>query len=146
MDDLQRTVGLADHVRLVAEASRVLIASSSDEAIAGELARLCVRSLAQWCVVDLTDRGEHVRRVAAARVDPASMELLRQVEAAGFQDPEYFTLRRELGPEAYAVVPLLLNDRRIGGITLFGSPLRVTTPPDQLRRFAGETEDCRLGE
>jgi signal transduction histidine kinase/ActR/RegA family two-component response regulator len=68
----------AAHSRLafLAEASRVLGSSLDYETTLRNLARLTVPSLADFCVVDLAEDGEKLRRVAVADVDTDREELV----------------------------------------------------------------------
>ena len=73
--------------RLVAEASEVLARSLDDEAALGELARLVVPALADWCFVDLlAEQGER-RRLAVTHADPAQAGLARRLHEHGLPDP-----------------------------------------------------------
>jgi len=63
----------------LAEAGALLSESLDYEGTLARLGRLCVQSLADWCVIDVVEDGE-VRRVAGACADAANAPLLRQLE------------------------------------------------------------------
>jgi serine phosphatase RsbU (regulator of sigma subunit)/PAS domain-containing protein len=65
--------------RFLAEASRVLAGSLDYEETLRAVARLAVPEVADWCAVDLA-AGDELQRVAMAHVDPARLELARQLE------------------------------------------------------------------
>jgi PAS domain S-box-containing protein len=72
--------------RFLAEASRVLAASLDYEQTLSTVARLAVPEVADWCAVDLA-AGDDVERVAMAHVDPARLELARELERRYPPDP-----------------------------------------------------------
>jgi signal transduction histidine kinase/CheY-like chemotaxis protein len=63
----------------LAEASRILGGSLDYETTLKNLARLAVPSLADFCVVDLAEDGERIRRVAVADIDPNREELVWRI-------------------------------------------------------------------
>jgi PAS domain S-box-containing protein len=92
--------------RFLAEASHLLAASLDYADTLRTVARLAVPEVADWCAVDLAT-GDAVERVAVAHVDPARVELAREVQRRYPADPRsgqgvYGVLRRgaaELYPE-----------------------------------------------
>jgi PAS domain S-box-containing protein len=92
--------------RFLAEASRVLASSLDYQETLRAVARLAVPQIADWCAVDLAG-GDAVERVAVAHVDPARVQLAREVEERYPTDPRsgtgvYGVLERgaaELYPE-----------------------------------------------
>ena len=71
-------------LRFLADASAALAESLDYEATVGRVARLAVPAFADWSAVDLLveEAGERrLRRLAVAHVDPARIELVRQLEA-----------------------------------------------------------------
>jgi predicted ATPase/signal transduction histidine kinase len=62
----------------LADAGALLSESLDFEATLGRLSRLCVQSLADWCVLDLVEGGE-IRRLAGACRDRAKEPLLEQL-------------------------------------------------------------------
>ena len=79
----------------LSEASRVLGSSLDYETTLGNLARLVVPQLGDFCVVDLAEEGE-IRRVAVADINPQREELVRRLAR---QHP-----RGVLSPPAHARV------------------------------------------
>ncbi|WP_239470281.1 sensor histidine kinase [Archangium violaceum] len=65
--------------RFLAEAGELLSESLQYEATLTRLSRLCVRSMADWCVIDLVEDGA-LRRLAGAHADPAKETLLRKLQ------------------------------------------------------------------
>jgi signal transduction histidine kinase/ActR/RegA family two-component response regulator len=63
----------------LSEASRVLGSSLDYETTLGNLARLVVPQFGDFCVVDLAEEGERIRRVAVADIDPKREELVRRI-------------------------------------------------------------------
>jgi signal transduction histidine kinase len=64
---------------LLAEASAVLSESLDYKVVLERLARLVVRSQADWCVIDLVEDGE-IQRVAGAQADPGKEALLEELK------------------------------------------------------------------
>lgn len=58
------------HFAFFAEAGPQLAASLDFDTVLRTLARLAVRHLADWCVVDLLEEDRRIRRVAVAHADP----------------------------------------------------------------------------
>ena len=63
----------------LSEASRVLGSSLDYETTLRNLARLIVPELGDFCVVDLAEEGQRIRRVAVADIDPQREELVWRV-------------------------------------------------------------------
>jgi len=63
----------------LAEAGEILAASLDLTETLVRLGRLCVRSLSDFCVIDLVD-GKEIRRVCSAHRDPAKEPLLEELE------------------------------------------------------------------
>jgi predicted ATPase/signal transduction histidine kinase len=73
----------------LAEAGALLSESLDYEETLSRLGRLCVQSLADWCVLDLL-HGREIRRLAGACADPAKeplLEKLRQRHPARWDSP-----------------------------------------------------------
>ena len=64
---------------LLAEASAVLSESLDHKVVMERLARLIVRSCADWCMIDLVEDGE-IQRVAGTHVDPGKQSLLEELQ------------------------------------------------------------------
>jgi PAS domain S-box-containing protein len=72
----------------LAEAATALAESLDYRAILGRIAELSVPELADWCAVDmLDDDGRRLERIAVAHVDPAKVELARELAARYPPDP-----------------------------------------------------------
>ncbi len=63
---------------LLARASETLVGAGAPEAILGELARLLVPDLADWCTVVIGRPGEPMQRVAIRHRDPAKAPLVAE--------------------------------------------------------------------
>jgi PAS domain S-box-containing protein len=63
----------------LAEAGALLAESLDYEETLERLARLCVRSIADWCVIDVLE-GRQIRRLGGAHADPAKEPLLRELQ------------------------------------------------------------------
>ncbi len=67
--------------RFLAEAGRLLASSLDCEVTLGEVARLAVPALGDWCAIDLVDDDGELDCVAVAHADPAKVELVRRLRA-----------------------------------------------------------------
>lgn len=63
----------------LAEAGELLSASLDYQETLTRLGRLCVRSVAEWCVIDIAE-GSEIRRLFGAHVDPAKQPLLAELQ------------------------------------------------------------------
>jgi PAS domain S-box-containing protein len=68
-----------ERLRFLAEASDILASSLNYETTLASVARLAVRALADWCVVDIIADDQSVQRVVAAHADPTKQELVEQL-------------------------------------------------------------------
>jgi signal transduction histidine kinase len=64
----------------LAEAGALLSESLDYEKTLVRLGRLCVQSLADWCVIDVLTEGRDIQRLAGAHSDPAKEPLLEQLQ------------------------------------------------------------------
>jgi PAS domain S-box-containing protein len=100
-DEAGRTLGLVriatdvtsrKHVeraqRLLAEAGSALAASMDYESTIRTVARLCVPTFSELCVVDIVEDDGTARRLEAAHVDPELETLVRDMRQAYPIDPE----------------------------------------------------------
>jgi PAS domain S-box-containing protein len=60
--------------RFVAEASRELMVTLDYEGTISRIAQMAVPALADWCAVDIVERGGSVRQLAVAHLDPTTIE------------------------------------------------------------------------
>ncbi|MDC3962072.1 AAA family ATPase [Polyangium jinanense] len=63
----------------LAETGAILSESLDYEETFARLGRLCVRSLCDWCVIDILER-EEIRRISGAHKDPAKEPLLEELK------------------------------------------------------------------
>lgn len=63
--------------QFLAEASRILAMSLSDQMLLAELARFCVPTIADYCSLHVMDEDGTLRRVETAHYDPAKQDALR---------------------------------------------------------------------
>ncbi|MDQ3812036.1 MAG: PAS domain-containing sensor histidine kinase [Chloroflexota bacterium] len=139
---------------VLAEASRLLDASLDYEATLQEVARVAVRTLADWCIVHLLEEDGSIRRLAVAHGDPAKEAVARELQArypstegvervlktgqseifayipesqrvARARDPEHLRLLHELDSRAVMIVPLAARGRMLGALSL------ISTRPDR---------------
>jgi len=80
-----------DALHFLAEASKELSRSLEYETTLTKVARLAVPRIADWCVVDVTVEGGDVRRLAVEHVDPAKVQLARDVHRRYPTDPNAAT-------------------------------------------------------
>ncbi len=71
----------------VAHASAELASSLDTRSTLSALARLAVPAVGDWCAIDLVEDGQ-LRHLAVEHVDPAKVELVREIEARYPQDPD----------------------------------------------------------
>ena len=94
--------------RFLAEASRLLAASLDYADTLRTIARLAVPEVADWCAVDLATR-DGVERVAVAHVDPARVDLAREVQRRYPTDPRsdqgVYAVLRHGASQLYAEIP-----------------------------------------
>jgi predicted ATPase/signal transduction histidine kinase/tRNA A-37 threonylcarbamoyl transferase component Bud32 len=64
----------------LAEAGELLAESLDTDETLVRLARLCVRSLADWCVIDVLLDSQEIQRVAGAHAEPAKEPLIRKLQ------------------------------------------------------------------
>src|SRR6266540_1248206 len=62
------------------KAGPILSESLDYEETLKRLARLCVRSIADWCVIDVVQDGREIRRLGGAHSDPAKEPLLQELQ------------------------------------------------------------------
>jgi PAS domain S-box-containing protein len=110
--------------RFLAEASAILAGSLDYETTLATVARLAVRFLADWCLIDMLEEGGSIRRLAAAHADPAKEAFLHDLQRRYPLDPEQLhailgvlhTGRPELYPE--------LSEKRLAAATRDAEHLR----------------------
>ena len=96
LTDVDEQRSAADHLRFMAEASDLLASSLDYETTLKTVTELAVRSIADWCVVDLAaDEGGH-RRLSVAHVDPARVELAHELQRRYPPNPETSAVARVL--------------------------------------------------
>jgi signal transduction histidine kinase/DNA-binding NarL/FixJ family response regulator len=80
--------------RFLAEASRVLTASFDYQTTLGTLARLCVATLADFCIVDVLEGDGGLTRVGCAHANPEQEDQLQQLgRFSSAVNPEHPVLR-----------------------------------------------------
>ena len=140
------------HLDLLAEGSRALVAGFDD--VGGALRALVavvVGAFADWCAVDVMDRGR-ISRVASTHADPGAGARLpallaewpewaapvHRVMASGTselvwdvhappglpEDADHLALIRALGLESYLIVPIRIQGLSVGAITCATAPGR----------------------
>ena len=154
---LAREESLAAERRLqvLAEASRLLDASLDYATTLQEVARVAVRTLADWCIVHLLEPDGSIRWLALAHGDPAKEALARELQqrypatggvtrvlrtgvsevyggdqpesdrAARAHDAEHLRLLQELDSRAVMIVPLVARGKMLGVVSL------ISTRPDR---------------
>lgn len=143
-------------LEVLAEASRLLDASLDYSATLQEVARVAVRTLADWCIVHLLEGDGSIRRLALAHGDPAKEAVARELQerypategvarvlrtgvsevyggeasesdrAARAHDAEHLRMLRELDSRAVMIVPLVARGRMLGAVSL------ISTAPDRV--------------
>ncbi|QSQ19110.1 AAA family ATPase [Pyxidicoccus parkwayensis] len=126
----------------LAEAGHLLSESLDSGEVLARFSRLCVRSFADWCLLDVHEAGGEVQRVAAAHSDaqhwsppgwdapPPALGFARAVAPALLPEVSEASLRRSaldeplrsllqtLGARTAMVVPLMARGQNLGVLTL----------------------------
>ncbi|HVG25561.1 MAG TPA: GAF domain-containing protein, partial [Thermoanaerobaculia bacterium] len=76
--DDERTAN--EHLRFLAEASDLLASSLEYETTLKTVTQLAVRSIADWCAVDISEEDGSYHRISVAHVDPEKVELAMELE------------------------------------------------------------------
>ena len=127
---------------ILADASRLLNASLDYETTLQEVANVAVRTLADWCIVDLLEEDGTIRWLALAHGDPARVALARELQTrypatdgvarvlktgqpavyaeipesqrmARARDPEHLRMFRALDSRAVMILPLATHGRML---------------------------------
>ena len=109
----------------LAEASTVLAASLDYETTLKSVAQLAVPRFSDWCAVDVVEEEGITRRLAMAHVDPAKVELAKELDR-----------RYPVDPNEPRGVPQVLRSGR--------SELYAAIPPELLVTSARDAEHLRL--
>jgi PAS domain S-box-containing protein len=127
--------------QFLAEAGAVLGATLDYEQTLATVAQLVVRDFADWCIVEIMEEHEHLRRLKVASADPNKAELCRQLEQLSVdRDRPSFVrsvietkqplLVEHVGPEQFdSIAPGLEHIRAFRGIT----PTSLMTLPLLIR-------------
>ncbi|OFX20890.1 MAG: hypothetical protein A2V77_24585 [Anaeromyxobacter sp. RBG_16_69_14] len=108
----------------LAEAGALLSESLDYSRTLAGIARLCVRSMADWCVIDVLE-GREIRRVGGAHADPGKEPLLRE-------------LRQRYPPRPDSPGPAVMVLRT-------GEPLLISSlTDDEIRRRFQDEEHAQL--
>ncbi len=138
-------------LEMLAEASRLLDASLDYEKTLQEVARVAVRTLADWCAVHLVEPDGSMRWLAVAHGDPAKEALARDLQqrypatggvtrvlrngvsevytseqsdsdrAARAHDARHLHMLRELDSRAVMIVPLTARGKMLGAVSLIST-------------------------
>ena len=104
--DVTERKRLADARDFLAAASAVLSSSLDAETSLREVANLAVRTIADWCIVDLLDDDGGVHRVTVAHADPRQADLAARLRA---RDP-ILTARDAVSRVLRTGRPVLISD------------------------------------
>jgi len=148
---LEQTAAAQRRLAVLAEASRLLDASLDYETTLQEVARVAVRTLADWCIVHLLEPDGSIRWLAVAHGDPAKEALARELQerypatngvarvlrtgvsevyagaasdsdrAARAHDADHLRMLRELDSRAVMIVPLMARGRMLGAVSLIST-------------------------
>lgn len=136
---------------VLAEASRLLDASLDYERTLQEVARVAVRTLADWCIVHLLQADGTIGWLALAHGDPAKEALARELQErypategvarvlrtglsemygdvgsehdreARAHDAEHLRMLRELDSRSVMIVPLVARGHMLGAVSLIST-------------------------
>lgn len=146
----------------LARASELLSESLDLETTLGNLARLAVPYLGDWCLIDVVEEDGSIRRIALSHPDPARMQLARELEkryppdlespdavhrtgvsqlyadvsedllSRATVDDEHLRIVRDLGLTSAMAVPLVARDRILGGMAFLAAESGRHYGPDDL--------------
>jgi PAS domain S-box-containing protein len=85
--DVTERKRIESDLKFLADASGELAGLGDYEAVLEKIARLAVPHFADWCLVDLLNERGSLERVAAAHVDPAKEQLVRELHRRFPPDP-----------------------------------------------------------
>lgn len=77
-----------NYLSFLVDANSLLASSLDYRTTLSQVAQLAVPKLADWCVVDILEEDQSIRRLATAHVDPAKMKLAYEVERRFPSDPK----------------------------------------------------------
>ncbi len=152
-DQVTRDASAAAQRRLevLAEASHLLDASLDYSATLQEVARVAVRTMADWCIVHLLQADGSIGWLALAHGDPAKEAVARQLQerypaaegvkrvlrtgvsevyggdasdsqrTARARDADHLRMLRELDSRAVMIVPLTARGRMLGAVSLIST-------------------------
>jgi signal transduction histidine kinase len=103
-----------DATDFLAAASTILGSTLDVASRVQKLAELVVGKIADWCIVDLIDPDNQVRRAAVAHSDPDDAELAQAI----WQHLPDLNPRDVLQPRSWIVLPLVARGQTLGHITL----------------------------
>jgi PAS domain S-box-containing protein len=135
---------------VLADASRLLDASLDYAATLQEVARVAVRTMADWCIVHVLEGDGSVRWLALAHGDPAKEAVARELQArypategvarvlksgqpefypnipesqrmTRARDPEHLRMLQELDSRSVMIVPLAARGRMLGAVSLIST-------------------------
>jgi predicted ATPase/signal transduction histidine kinase len=136
------------HAAFLAEASAILSESLDYQQVLRQLARLSIRDLADFCIIDLIEDGE-IKRLTAMHADPGKQPLLDELQRryppgntspqpaarairsglphlmvtdadirAACLDDEHVRLMQAIGTRSGLSVPLVVRGKILGSLTL----------------------------
>jgi PAS domain S-box-containing protein len=147
---IQELAAARRRLEVLAEASRLLDASLDYSATLQEVARVAVRTLADWCIVHLLEEDGSIRWLALAHGDPAKEAVARELQerypatdgvarvlktgcsevyaeipesdrVARARDADHLRMLRELDSRAVMIVPLAARGRMLGALSLIST-------------------------
>jgi PAS domain S-box-containing protein len=135
--------------QVLAEVGVVLAGTLDFEQTLSRVAEIAARSLADWCMVEVVEPSQALRRVRVASADPAKNEIAGGLERVNLdhelprqpaviprltraeleaiaQGPAHLQVLRAMAPASLISVPLMVGERLMGSLTFVSStPARV---------------------
>jgi PAS domain S-box-containing protein len=171
-DALALAVDREDRLNFLARSTDALVASQDYEQTLRQVAQLAVRRLADWCIFDVSDGADDLKRTVVAHAEPIGAAeaarpspdeqpdtVARQVVArrraeivpAPGSAPTTTPSVSGIEAESYMCLPLLVRERVVGGMTMISTtPGRRFTAADLAlardvaRRVALAIDNARL--
>jgi PAS domain S-box-containing protein len=94
--DISERKRIENEQRFLSEASRVLASSLDYERTLAVVGQLVVRDLADWCIIDVVERDDRVKRLKVVSADPGKATI-----AAEFEQLPLDRRRRHLAKQAF---------------------------------------------
>ncbi len=94
--DITRRKHIENNIQFLSEASKVLSSSLDYQTTLATVANLAIRSVADWCAIDIVSKDESIERLAVAHKDPKKVIFLQELQRLYPPDPNSSSLTKEV--------------------------------------------------